>query len=114
MKIYPSNHDLLQEKMPRILDIPLAQIDKNIKVSDINFTPSDDFRKNIDKSISPYDTFDSGDYIFFDDNNNISDIKLELKDNKYIYNPGNTTEFIPSSFSMNATVKKNIVDVAWK
>lgn len=109
MKIYPSNHDLLQEKMPRILDIPLAQIDKNIKVSDINFTPSDDFRKNIDKSISPYDTFDSGDYIFFDDNNNISDIKLELKDNKYIYNPGNTTEFIPSSFSMNATVKKNIV-----
>lgn len=109
MKIYPSNHDLLQEKMPRILDIPLAQIDKNIKVSDINFTPSDDFRKNIDKSISPYDTFDSGDYIFFDNNNNISDIKLELKDNKYIYNPGNTTEFIPSSFSMNATVKKNIV-----
>lgn len=95
--------------MPRILDIPLAQIDKNIKVSDINFTPSDDFRKNIDKSISPYDTFDSGDYIFFDNNNNISDIKLELKDNKYIYNPGNTTEFIPSSFSMNATVKKNIV-----
>lgn len=109
MKIYPSNHDLLQEKMPRILDIPLAQIDKNIKVSDINFTPSDDFRKNIDKSISPYDTFDSGDYIFFDNNNNISDIKLELKDNKYIYNPGNTTEFIPSSFSMNATVKKNMV-----
>lgn len=109
MKIYPSNHDLLQEKMPRILDIPLAQIDKNIKVSDINFTPSDDFRKSIDKSISPYDTFDSGDYIFFDNNNNISDIKLELKDNKYIYNPGNTTEFIPSNFSMNATVKKNIV-----
>lgn len=109
MKIYPSNHDLLQEKMPRILDIPLAQIDKNIKVSDINFTPSDDFRKSIDKSISPYDTFDSGDYIFFDNNNNISDIKLELKDNKYIYNPGNTTEFIPSSFSMNATVKKNMV-----
>ena len=95
--------------MPRILDIPLAQIDKNIKVSDINFTPSDDFRKSIDKSISPYDTFDSGDYIFFDNNNNISDIKLELKDNKYIYNPGNTTEFIPSNFSMNATVKKNIV-----
>lgn len=95
--------------MPRILDIPLAQIDKNIKVSDINFTPSDDFRKNIDKSISPYDIFDSGDYIFFDNNNNISDIKLELKDNKYIYNPGNTTEFIPSSFSMNATVKKNMV-----
>lgn len=109
MKIYPSNHDLLQEKIPRILDIPLAQIDKNIKVSDINFTPSDDFRKNIDKSISPYDTFDSGDYIFFDNNNNISNIKLELKNNKYIYNPGNTTEFIPSSFSMNATVKKNIV-----
>ena len=109
MKIYPSNHDLLQEKMPRILDIPLAQIDKNIKVSDINFTPSDDFRKSIDKSISPYDTFDSGDYIFFDNNNNISDIKLEHKDNKYIYNPGNTTEFIPSNFSMNATVKKNIV-----
>ena len=109
MKIYPSNHDLLQEKMPRILDIPLAQIDKNIKVSDINFTPSDDFRKSIDKSISPYDTFDSGDYIFFDNNNNISDIKLELKDNKYIYNPGNTTEFIPSNFSINATVKKNIV-----
>lgn len=95
--------------MPRILDIPLAQIDKNIKVSDINFTPSDDFRKSIDKSISPYDTFDSGDYIFFDNNNNISDVKLELKDNKYIYNPGNTTEFIPSSFSMNATVKKNMV-----
>lgn len=109
MKIYPSNHDLLQEKIPRILDIPLAQIDKNIKVSDINFTPSDDFRKNIDKSISPYDTFDSGNYIFFDNNNNISNIKLELKNNKYIYNPGNTTEFIPSSFSMNATVKKNIV-----
>lgn len=109
MKIYPSNHDLLQEKIPRILDIPLAQIDKNIKVSDINFTPSDDFRKNIDKSISPYDTFDSGDYIFFDNNNNISNIKLELKNNKYIYNPGNTTEFIPSSFSMNATVKKNMV-----
>lgn len=109
MKIYPSNHDLMQEKMPRILDIPLAQIDKNIKVSDINFTPSDDFRKNIDKSISPYDVFDSGDYIFFDSNNNVSNVKLELKDNKYIYNPGNTTEFIPSSFSMNATVKKNMV-----
>lgn len=108
MKIYPSKHKPIQEKLPRIVDIPLGQINKNIKASHINFMPSDGFRENKEKNIAPYDTFSSGMDIFFDSSNNVVDIDLELKDNKYMYNPSDTTEFIPSSFSFSATVKKNM------
>lgn len=108
LKIYPSEHKIIQGKRPRILDIPIASIDKTIEPLSVDFMPEKGFMENKEKNIAPYAEFSSGTDIFFDKYDDVADVKLELKDNKYVYTLKDTIEFVPTKFSVSATVKKNI------
>ena len=94
---------------PRMTTIPLAQIEKNIKPVDVVFTPAENFRRDISIMVNPYDTFDKATDLFFDENGNIIDVNLHYVNNAYVYEPDDTVEFIPSTFSMYTIVKKNML-----
>ena len=57
LKIYPSEHKIIQGKRPRILDIPIASIDKTIEPLSVDFIPEKGFMENKEKNIAPYAEF---------------------------------------------------------
>lgn len=96
-------------KVPRITTIPLAQVEKNIEFKDVVFTPAEDFRRNSNIAVNPHDKFTNATDLFFDADGNIAEANLHYIDNAYVYEPDNTMEFIPSTFSTYSIIKKNML-----
>lgn len=107
MKIYPSNHLITETKNVERDDIPVSYIMTNTNSYEIKIEKTiSDFDEK--KTIYPFDACDPNYYYFDKDENKIDILPLEANNGKMIYVPQNYTEFIPETFSVKATIKRNI------
>lgn len=109
IKIYPCNRTLKICDTPDYLDIPLSHIEKDITPNSVQVVRSDNFLKNKNSYISPFDEFDSDDFIAFNSKREMVNITMQKNSNdKYTYLPNNSIEFTPSTFIADILIKKKL------
>lgn len=106
IKIYPAPHQVKSTKKPKLLDIPVAHIEKEYHPEEIVIEPSSDFVIPSEEYIAPYQRFKTDTNLFFDSNKELVKLKLRLKNNRYVYEPENSREFSPNTFSFAALIKR--------
>lgn len=106
MKIYPSIHVAKEVDRPKFLDIPVSHIEKNYIPTSVETEISPDFSHASSTYLAPYQTFDSDDFLLFDDDGSISKSKLKFQNGKYTYAPEGATEFTPTKFSFKALLQR--------
>lgn len=106
IKIYPSPHQLYSTEKPKFLDIPVAHIEKEYHPTRIIAERSADFVIPSEEYIAPYQRFKTDSNLFFDKDRNPVKVNLKLRNNRYVYEPESSQEFLPNTFSLNALVKR--------
>jgi len=109
MKIYPSNHVFKQSKDVKMNTIPLGYIEKQMVPTNIVVEKSTNFMSNSIVKLSPYDAFDTDDFLLFDNDRKITKANFKFRNHKYIYEPEGSVEFTPEEFSVSALIKKNMI-----
>lgn len=106
MKIYPSIHTAKEVDRPKFLDIPISHIEKNYIPTSIETEVSSDFTHASSTYLAPYQTFDTDDFLLFEDDGSISKSKLSFQNGRYTYLPKDATEFTPTKFSFKAEIQR--------
>lgn len=108
MKIYPSPHTISTTKHPKLLDIPVAHIEKEYYPKSITVDIEKDFAIDSQKAITPYEQFDTDKFLIFDNNKKVKKTTLKFKNKHYVYEPKNFTEFAPEEFEFSILIKKKL------
>ncbi len=90
------------------MDIPMAHLENTLIPDSIEIIPHSDFAVNTEKTISPFEAVDDESALFFDENQRRVVPQFKREQNEQIYQPDNTVEFTPDSFSVAAVLKKNL------
>lgn len=115
MKIYPGTHQIYNvDSVNSDEDIVLGYLDSEFIEETITINVNDEQDQEINKSIFPYETFDSLEMTFYDDcGNPISTEEQEKiltreQAGKYTYVPKAHSTFNPYMFSYSVLAKKNM------
>ena len=91
-----------------IKEIPLGYINTD----EISHVPTihieDDFQQQKRKLVRPYDVFMEEDPYFFDSKNNPVIGTMKRSNNVYVYEPRNSTEFVPLTFTVYCEIQKQM------
>lgn len=109
MKIYPGNHNVVTTEDVTVNHIPLSYFSSKESVisADIKINNSY-YGQNIKEKLYPYQYFEKNTIALFDkDNNKVqSDTYLKRNGNLFFFEPKNSVEFIPQSFSYSVLLAR--------
>ena len=107
MKIYPSNHSVVETKNVERSDIPISYIMTNTNSYEIKIEKTiPDLNEN--KIIYPFDICKTDCYYFDKNEDKIEEPSFESINGQPTYVPTNYTEFIPEQFSVKAIIKREM------
>lgn len=109
MKIHMPKHHIEEADSVNLKDIPLAYINTNDTVQDIDANISIVCAKDTSKAVHAYDYIDDPDQIFYkSDHTPIENVNLHRSGNLYFYEPQGMTEYSPQTFTARALIKKKL------
>ena len=108
MRIYPSHHVFQNTKRPGLAHIPIAHIERELRPQRISVEKAPDFLLDEKRDISPYENFNSDDFLLFDGEGNLRKGLLKRRKELFTYEPPNSKEFVPERFTVQCIIKKNL------
>lgn len=115
MKIYPCTHNVYSvEKVNIEEEIVLGYLDSDFVEESLKVTINNGLNKTIKKELLPYQTIDTLEKSFYDNNGNaiskdtIEQLFFRLGDGSYEYRPISTIDFEPLKFSYSVLVKRKM------
>ena len=109
MKINMPNHEIAESNSVSLKDIPLAYIDTESVIQDLDIDVSVDCAKDVITPVRAYDYIEDPEQIFFtSDRKPIEEVSLHRTGNVYSYEPQGMIEYPPQMFEATALVKKKM------
>lgn len=109
MKINMPNHEIAESDSVGLKDIPLAYIDTESTIQDLDIDISVDCAKDTILPVRAYDYIDDPNQIFFtSDHEPIEEVSLHRTGNSYSYEPQGMIEYPPQMFEASALIKKKM------
>ena len=109
MKINVSDRKFNIVEKPDLSDISIGYIDNKNTENYVDFIIDENFAADSSERVMPYQKVSSSATLFFDGNNNIvKNINLKRLGNTWIYEPDNSTEYMPERFECSAIIKKSM------
>lgn len=109
MKIHMPKHHIEEADSVNLKDIPLAYINTNDTVQDIDADISIECARDTVTQVHAYDYISDPDQIFYkSDHAPIENVNLHRSGNQYFYEPQGMTEYSPQTFTAQALIKKKL------